>query len=294
MNTKTLNLLWASLAVILASCVGNDGPERPTRSEFIKVYETSADKLVDDIQIPFDGVQDGKIHVLSNVSLQWKYLVNPESTDTDWFQIKSVEEVEPGHTVVTYDAASLLTLNSLDRRSGRLSFSCPEANLGKFMAINQGYSEKFFETFDEQPDQTLVITGRETYTTEEYPEFNTDHFDYISFNVWAETTNEFLDKNITLDITVSGGLFYETNLKTYRVNVPLGTGADKSNLKYLLLMGDGERMSVHTQFTFSVENSSQVYVHIDNFAAYSVSQAEMLKMFEDEDFDFDDDGGDWI
>ncbi|MCR4571937.1 MAG: hypothetical protein K5652_07030 [Bacteroidales bacterium] len=294
MNTKTLNLLWASLAVILASCVGNDGPERPTRSEFIKVYETSEDKLVDDIQIPFDGVQDGKINVLSNVSLQWKYLVNPESTNTDWFQIKSVEEVEPGHTVVTYDAASLLTLNSLERRSGRLSFSCPEAFLGKFLTINQGYSEKFYETFDEQPDQTLVLTGRETFTTDEYPMLNSDYFDYISFNVWAETTNEFLDKNITLDITVSGGHFYETNLKTYRVNVPLGTGAEKSNLKYLLLMGDGERMSAHTKFIFSVENSNQVYVHVDNLAAYTVSEAEMLKMFEDEDFDFEDEGGDWI
>lgn len=293
MNKNSLLILCTSMAAVLCACNKNDVNLRPVRSEYIKVYEVSESKTVDDIQIPFAGVQDGKIHVLSNVDLQWKYFMDQRNTDTDWFRIKSVEEVEPGHTVLTYDAASLLPLNSLDRRSGRLSFSCPEQSLGKFMSVRQGFDIKFMEDFSDEPDGHVTITGNKTYRTEEYPSFNTDYFDYISFNVWAETDNEFRNKNITLDVTVSGGKFYATGLTTYRVNVPIGTGPSGDNLKYLLLVGDGIRMSPNTKFTFSVSNDDQVYVHIDNFAAYAVSEADFGLLFDDEVFEFEEEV-DWI
>ena len=293
MKKKVLFLLTAVLTAAVCSCNTNDGPQRPVRSEYITVYESSPEKTVDAIQVPFEGVQNGQIHVLSNVPVQWKYFVDQTDTGTDWFKIKSVEEVESGHIVVTYDAESLLTLNSLDRRTGRLSFSSPEQYLGKFLPVKQGYSQQFYEDFSDQPDQTLVITGRQTYTTDEYPVLNTDYCDYISFNAWAETTNEFLSKNITLDITVYGGKFYSTGLTTYRVNVPIGTGPDKNNMRYLLLVGNGERMSEKTTFTFSKENDDQVYVHIDNFAAYKVTEAEMGLLITDEDFE-DEGEVEWI
>jgi len=294
MNKHNLLLLCASAAAILCSCNKNDVNLRPVRSEFIKVYEVSEKKTVDDnIQIPFEGVQDGKIHVLSNVELQWHYLVNQAGTDTDWFRIKSVEEVEPGHTVVTYDAESILSHNSLVRRSGNLSFTCSSQSLGKFLYIRQGYDRKFIEEFSDEPGECLTITGNQVYTTEEYPSFNTDFYDYISFNAWAETDNEFLSRNITLDVTVSGGKFYETGFTTYRVNVPLASGPDESNLRYLLLVGEGERMSANTKFSFSTSNDDQVYVHIDNFAAYKVSEADINYLFDDDEFEGQEEE-DWI
>ena len=122
MKKKVLLLLSSALAAAVCSCGRDDGPQRPVRSEYITVYETSPEKTVDDIQIPFEGVQDGQIHVLTNVPVQWKYFVDQTQTGTDWFKVKSVEEIESGHIVVTYDAESILSLNSLDRRSGRLSF----------------------------------------------------------------------------------------------------------------------------------------------------------------------------
>jgi hypothetical protein len=292
MKKRVLLLLSGALAAV-CSCNTDDGPRRPVRSEYITVYETSPDKTVDAIQVPFEGVQNGQIHVLSNVPVQWKYFVDQSQTGTDWFKVKSVEEVESGHILVTYDAESILALNSLDRRSGRLSFSCPEESLGKFLTVKQGYSEQFYEDFSDQPDQTLVITGRKTFTTEEYPVLNADYCDYISFNAWAETANEFLSRNITLDVTVSGGKFYATGLTTYRVNVPIGTGPNKDNMRYLLLVGNGERMSAQTKFTFSTANDDQVYVHIDNFSAYRVTEAEMGLLITDEDFE-DEGEVDWI
>lgn len=293
MNKKALIILGLALIALLCSCNKKEDL-RPTRSDYIKVYETSESKLVDNIQVPFDGVKDGKIHVLSNVDLQWKYLVNQDEADNDWFSIKSVEEAAPGHIVVTYDAGSILEYNSLERREGRLSFSCPSESLAKFLSVRQGYSTKFFEEFSGETGGKVVLTGKETFTVDSKSKLNLDYFDYISFNAWAETTNEFLSKNITLDVTLKGGQFFATGLSTYRVNVPLGTQAEKSNLHYLLIMGNGERMSPETTFTFSTANDAQVYVNIDNFAAYTVSQAEVGLLYDVDDFDFDDAGeADW-
>lgn len=291
MNRKALIFTGLPLLVLvlLASC--KKGDDRPVRSDYITVYETSASKTVNSILVPFEGVTDGQIHVLSNVPLQWKYLVDED--EADWFTIKSVETPEEGHWVVTYDATSLLALNSLSRREGRLSFVCPEASFGKFMTVHQGYKRQFLEEFSDEPDQTVCLTGNQIYETEPFSVLAADYYDYLSFNVWAVTSNEFLTKNITLDITISGGLFYDINAATYRVNVPVGTAASMENLQYLLIMGEGQRLSAKTHFTFSVNNDEEVYVHVDNLAAYQVTPADMGELFEDEDFD-EDEVEDWV
>ena len=152
------------------------------------------------------------------------------------------------------------------------------------MTVDQGYEIIFEETFDSEPQGNVKLTGKESYTTQEYPVLNEDFYDYISFNAWAETSNEFLSKNITLDVKISGGIFHDTYLGSFRVNVPLGTGPDKSNLKYLLILGNEfERFSDKTKFTFSTANDDLVYVHVDNFRAYKVTEADYVNIYGNED-----------
>ena len=295
--SKKLTILSLALLAIVLACNKNDPPSSSPRTDLITVYDAVAGKTVDNIQIPFDGAQNGQIHIRytipSDQKLQWRQLVDPSETGTDWLTIKSVEDVEPGHAVVTYDATSLLAMNKLDRRSSNLSFYCPNLSLGKFISIRQGYQRQYSGTSG-VTDETITITGEETYTTQEYPKLNVDYCDYISFNVWARNEHEFnLTKNITLDITVSGGHFYETGLATYRVNVPLGTGPEKSNMVYLLVAGNGKRMSTNTHFIFSTDNDKDVYVSIKNFSIYKVTEAEMLELIDDEDFEGEDEP-DWV
>ncbi len=284
-NKLTITLLATGLAcaAFLCSCK-EEAVESPTRGEYIKVYETSPEKLVDNIQIPPAGAQDGQIHVLSNVDLEWKH-IKPADDEESWFTLKGVEEVEPGHFVVTYDAASLLSHSALDYRRTNISFINPAQSLGKFLAIRQGYDRKLSLSFNDEPGEMVTLTGIQTYTTRECPELNTDFFDYITFNAWAETDNEFLSHNITLDVTVFGGKFYDTDLTTYRINIPRGTGAEESNYMYLLVKGDGDRMSAKTTFTFSVANDDRVFVHVDDFAVYQVTEADILNLYDDEYFE---------
>lgn len=293
MKKTAFTLLWVCFGALFCSCSEKEGSEAQLRKEFIKVYETTPDKLVDAIQVPLQGVKDGQIHVLTNVDIEWKFFMSQESTETAWIDIKSFKEIEKGHFLLTYDAESLLDKNSLELRGGRLSFYCPEQSLGKFMIVDQGHELIFSEPFTNEQDGNVKLTGKLSHTTKEYPVLNSDFYDYISFNAWAESTTENLSKNITLDVTISGGKFYDTQLTTFRVNVPLGTGADKSNLKYLLIQGNGERFSSKTNFTFSTDNDDNVYVYVDNFAAYKVTEAEMFNIFGDEDY-MDEEESDWI
>ena len=296
MTKKLTILIWALLATLFA-CNKNDPGTSSPRPDLITAYETSPSNSVDGIQIPFEGVKDGKIHILYSIpadeKLGWRHLIEPGDREADWLTIKGVEAVEPGHVVVTYDATSLLALNKLDRRSSNLSFFCPNLSLGKYISLRQGYQRQYSGT-SAAKDETITLTGDETYTTQEYPNLNVDYCDYISFNVWAKNEHEFsLTKNITLDITVSGGHFHETGLTTYRVNVPLGTGPNEDNLIYLLVVGNGKRMSTNTYFSFSTDNNPDVYVNVKNFSIYKVTEAEMLNLIDDEDFEGTDEP-DWI
>ena len=108
MNKTVQTFLWVCFAALLCSCSGNPGVQTQTRDEFIKVYTESPDKLIDNIQVPLEGVQDGQIHVLTNVDLQWKFFMNQDSENKTWINIKSAEEIEEGHILITYDAESLL------------------------------------------------------------------------------------------------------------------------------------------------------------------------------------------
>lgn len=286
-------LLMCAIPLGLCCCQKVQGPQ--LREEYINVFDGDIPDAVDNVQIPFEGVENGQLHIRSNVPLQWKYMVDQDSENTAWFNIREVKEVEPGHMVVTYDAESILDLNSLDRREGKLSFSCPSRFLGKFMDIAQGYPRQFLEEFDGQSeDNDLVISGKRTYTTKEYPVLGADYYDYVSFNAWADADPEFLSRNITLDIKIDGAMFNLTARTTYRVNVPLGTQAGKDNFKFFLISNGGERLSPQTKFTFSTQNDDGVIVHVDNFAGYKVTPAEMRELMDDEEI-FDDDGGEeWI
>lgn len=286
--------LFLILCLSLVAVACNKKTEtQPLRPEYITVYGDDPAKTLSEVQVPFEGITDGQFHVLSNVPLQWKFLVTQDAQTPDWFVIKSIDEKETGHFVVTYDAASVLALNTLDRRSVHIGCSCPEQAIGKFIKVRQGYDVRFIEEFSEEPKGCVTLTGKQTYTTRVCQELNTDYCDYISFNAWAETSNEFLSKNITLDVTVSGGQFYDIGLTTYRVNVPIGTGPDASNMKYLLVVGNDGRMSDKTTFTFSVANDNLVNVHIDNFSAYQVAEAELFDVI-DVDEEFYEQGEDWV
>lgn len=283
-----------AIPVILAACAAvsscmQEARREILRDDYITVYEQNPQRTVDNIQVPFDGAADAKINILYSQPLDWVYRVNPDQEDPLWFQIKDVRNLGDGHMEITYDAASILELNTLERRQGYLSFSSENSFLGKFLTIRQGYTLQYEEDFGFLGGE-LLLSGKQTYTTEELAVINKDLYDYVSFNAYAEVNTEFLDNNITLDVTIKGGKFDAIDRTTYRVSVPLGDKAQKENLHFMLLSNGGELMSPKTTLTFSVANDEGVTVHIDNLNLYKVSEAELHDL-SDEEFD---DSEEWI
>lgn len=230
--------------------------------------------------------------MLTNVDLKMSY------NEPGWFVIKDVKEVDNGHKVITYDAMSMIDDNSLDYRSGNLSFSCPEVYFGKFMKVSQGYDQVWEETFSDSGPGCLRLEGNLKWTTPELAEIASHYYDYVSFNAWAESEVDVTGRNITLDVTVSGGaVFSEINRTTYRINVPLGTGPEGDNLRWLMLSSGGSIMNAQTTLTFSVHNPSGVVVNVSNVRVYKVTESDYEDFWEDDEEFNDDQGGgddDWI
>lgn len=291
-----MKLKVSAFLVMLAVAAVSSCSQKPRvemlRDDFISIYEQNPNKNIENIQVPFEGTTDAKINVLSNLPLEWVYRVSPNQEDPQWLQIKEVKTLGNGRMEITYDAASILELNTLERRQGYLSFSSPGAYMGKFLTIRQGYVLQWEEDFG-SIGGVLSLSGKQTYTTEAggMAIINRDYYDYVSFNAYAETSTEFLDNNITLDVTVSGGRFEDIGRTTYRVSVPLGDKAQRENMHFMLLSNGGNLMSATTTLTFSVENDEGVTVHVDNLKVYKVSEAELHNLSDDEEFD---DSEEWI
>ena len=286
---RTLFLALLLSASALLSC---NKKEEPLRTDYIKVWLTNPDKTVEDLQIPFDGTDDGCFHVQSNVDFETRFMDPPDGSG-GWFHITSVENVEPGHLKVSYTADSMLGGNSLDRRTCKYSVANPSLFLGKFLSIRQGYSQVYSDNFDDKGGYVTLQAGMAPYTTPYLSALNVTFYDYVSLNVWAESSILVDNINITMDVTVEGGAVVDNiNRPSYRINVPLGTGPSASNMKWFLLSNQGQRLSDKTRLTFSVVNPSGVTVRFTNLKLYKVSEAEIENLADDEEFNFDDD--DWI
>ena len=288
-----LKIALLLLPLIPVSCQQEEAGNVPLRDEFITVYdEAKPDVSLDDVRIPFKGVTDGKLHVLTNVDLKMT------CSEQGWFVIKDVREVDEGHKVITYDAASMIDENSLDSRSGNLSFSCPELYFGKFMKVSQGFDQVWEETFSDTDTGCLRLAGSFQWTTPELSQIASHYYDYVSFNAWAEASGDITGRNITMDVSISGGaVFSEINRTTYRINVPLGNGPEGSNLRWLMISSGGKIMNSQTTLTFSVHNPSGVTVSMSNLRVYKVTESDYEDYWEDEEEFNDDQGGeddDWI
>ena len=289
---KAIKMLCISLtAVGLIACA-----EKPTeevlRNEYISVYESDPAKTVSEIQVPFEGVKDAELHVVSNLELDWRYQVDQTIVDPNWLTIKSVDEIEKGHYLVKYDAKSLLERNTISRRESTLSFSNASNFMGKYITFRQGYTEEYAQDFSAEAEGCIVLTDKQSYTTETLHVINKDYYNYVTFNAYGQKGNEFSLENITVKVTVDGGpIFRDINRTTYLVNVPVGTAPTANNMNFLLMWNKGNVMGSKTTLTFSVENQDGTVVYIDNLHIYKVSEAELDNFADDE---YEDEMEDWV
>lgn len=261
------------------------------------MYATSPDMLLDEVQVPFEGVKDAELHVVSNLDLGWRYLVDQSQPDPNWLTIKSIEEIETNHWLVKYDAKSILDENTLSRRVSKLSFYNPEAYLGKYITFRQGYTMEYSDSFDVTDGEEVIpgnieLSGKYTYTTEKLSIINKDYYNYVSFNAYAVEYDEYSRDNITLNVTVNNGpSFKDINRKTYVVDVPVGTQPKAENFHYVLMWNKGEIMGPETTLTFSLNDQEGVKVVLDNLQIFKVSEAELNDLADEE---YSEDEEEWI
>ena len=288
---KAIKMLCVSLTAVGLTACAEKPTEEVLRNEYISVYESDPAMNVSEVQVPFEGVKDAELHVVSNLELDWRYQVDQTIVDPNWLTIKSVEEIEMGHYLVKYDAKSLLERNTIARRESTLSFSNATNFMGKYITFRQGYTEEYSQDFSSEVEGCIVLTEKQSYTTETLHVINKDYYNYVTFNAYGQKGSEFSLENITVKVTVDGGpTFKEINRTSYLVNVPVGTAPTANNMNFLLMWNKGNVMGSKTTLTFSVENQDGTVVYIDNMHIYKVSEAELDNFADDE---YEDEMEDW-
>lgn len=292
--------IFAALAVSavpLVSCEHVRSVDTPLRSEQISVYTSeNPGVMVNNIQVPFSGVQDGEVHIITDVDYNMEYMVDPSlaGEDSEWFRIKEIRNVAPNHKVVTYDASSLVGTNTLARRSGTMSLMSPSLYFGKILSVRQGYTVTYDKGFDPAMGQSVSLSGNMSYTTLALNNCNLHYYDYISFNAFATTEYDPEGVIITIDVDIPEGQphFDANGAKSIRLNVPVGTEAGGDNLRYLLISNGGNRIGAGLKLRFSTKNPAGTTVHLENIRVYKVSEAELEDLVDDEE-DYDSDKENW-
>lgn len=282
----------------VASCKIQRSVDTPLRSEKISVYTSeNPGVLLNNVQVPFTGVEAGEIHILSDKPLDMNYVVDPTLPEQEqkWFTIRNVEQIAPGHTVVTYDATSIIEDNSLSRRSGLLSLTNAPAYLGKFLTIRQGYTVTYDAGFDAAALGSLSLSGNMVYTTPALNNINLHYYDYISFNAYAQvpTGMDPVGQTFTIDVSIQGAPYFDaTGQKSIRLNVPVSSNDAPENLHYLLITNHGERIGAGVKLSFTTNNPTGVIVHFNNLRIYKVSEAELEDLVDDDE-EYDPDNENW-
>ena len=66
---KAIKMLCVSLTAVGLTACAEKPTEEVLRNEYISVYESDPAMNVSEIQVPFEGVNDAELHVVSNLEL---------------------------------------------------------------------------------------------------------------------------------------------------------------------------------------------------------------------------------
>lgn len=247
---------------------------------------------VSNLQLPFDGVENGCLNVVHSVDVEWKYEPAPSAADGDWFKVTSVKTVSKTEFVIEYSAESMASCNSLERRTGVLSIVGPDSFAGKFINVRQGYDKIYENLFKDQPDGCKILGGRVTYTTPETDAFKDVCNTYISFNAWTESSAG--DAPAAINVRIEGGaVFDDFGSAECRVAIGGSSQASPDNFHCLLSSNGGKVMNASTRFVFSADTPDGTIVKLANVRLYKVSEAERQDMSDDDEEWIDDDGENW-
>ena len=262
--------LAAGLA--LGACSSSGGYEDVLRPERIRVYELNAGDDLSVVILPVEGIEDGEIHVVTDVDVDITY----EASDPSWLTIDQVERTAADHYVVHYTVPALS--NPLDRRYGMLNIAAPSLFLGSFVTLQQGYSVRYAA-----PSATQTLQAGESWTSAYAEGIRSDYNDFIAFNAWAP---EGSSSNRLLVEIIGEGTFRDTGQRSRIVEVPAGKSASAGNWHYFRVHNDGERMDADFQVRLSAADAGEaVRLQFARFKIYRITTSQAASIEDDNEVD---------
>ena len=268
------------LGAILSCSNKDDGPR-------IEVLSQDGRALLKTLAVPLEG-GSFTLTAKSMSSLDIFYEQSPDAQE--WFKLLDVSREQDGLYKVKCSAAPLE--NTLDLRSGSLSFSSPEDCLGKFLNVRQGYEKVWQETYQKMQDGVLVLSPGESWQSDFISGISSIKKGYISFQARIDPTQEEDDLSGILCVELlGGGLFSEIERGVYQIDVPLSPSFSPSSFQKLIIYNSGRVFSSESSIILTVPASASAPVIIDNLSVYELpaDEAGIDAISDDDEYDDEQD-----
>ena len=251
----------------------------------IKVLSQDGRALLKTLSVPLEG-GSFTLTAKSESSLDIFYQQSPDTQE--WFKLLDVSREQDGLYKVKCSAAPLE--NTLDLRSGSLSFSSPEDCLGKFLNVRQGYERVWQETYQKMQDGVLVLAPGESWQSGLINGISSIKKGCIALQTRIDPATSEEDDLFPGTLLVElngGGLFSEIERTVCQIDVPLSSSFTTSSFHRLIIYNSGLVFSSESSVILTVPASASAPVIIDNLSVYELpaGEEEIDAISDDDEYD---------
>ena len=257
---NTLKTFVLCLAALSFSCAKEDDTQR------IQVLASDGSSLVSTLALPVEGGSFTlKVKSVSDLDIFYE---QAQDTEEGWFTLEETIRTEPGEYLVRCSAKPLVS--TLDLRNGTLCFSAPDACIGKFLDVRQGYERVLQEAFSGQTGKQLTLAPGEVWESGLLTGISSVKDAWLTFEARAESGLSYLP----LHVELIGGATFPDIARTVCVTdiAPAAQFTPESFCKLHIYNG-GVVFSSETRIRLSLQSDAGASLCLDNLTIYNIPVA---------------------
>lgn len=262
-----MNLLKWALALLPCTVLLSSCAEKPSAAGRISVTKPDGAIVSSAFIVPLEGESSSwNVQAEEDVDIFYK---EASGTAEKWFTVTGISKNGPGNYTVSYSAKP--RGNTLELRSGTMSFVAPGSYLGAFFSVQQGYKKIWEKSFG---GEGLSILPGHSWTSDTMDGISSIQDAWLSFHAKADALpggSGVYPVSVTL---VGGAGFADINRSTYVVDLQAGENFGADSFHRLHIYNGGRVFSSESRVLFSVPSDLSTVIRIRDISIYEIPVAK--------------------
>lgn len=255
--------LCLSLVLFLSCAKEGEAPR-------ILVQKADGTSLTSTLTLPLEG---GSVFLRAKASASLDIFYEQAQDEVGgWFVLEEIDTVSQGEYLVTCSVQPLT--GTLDLRHGTLGFSAPDAFIGRFLDVRQGYERIFLEEFSSLDQKELLLKPGESWESGLLTGISAIKDAWLAFDARAEAQADSNMVNIPVLVEMVGGATFPDIARVEcMTDVSIAGGFSPDGYRKLHIFNGGVVFSSESKVRISLPEEAGAAVHIDNLSIYEIPVA---------------------